>query len=398
VTNQVTIELQTAPGVWTDITSDVYQRDALTITRGRSDEQTQASPQRMSFTIENRDGKYSPRNPLSPLFGKIGRNTPVRCTIDSGAFTRFYGEISGLPPRWDEAHADNYIQVEAYGILRRLGQGQPPVSNALRDWVLAQSTLAAYYPLSGGEETIYSQNIAPGKSGSFIGSKNAVFKYGVDLNAAWLGTGMEINATGDSPYLQGTGNANGNNIALDFVFQSQAMGVLDVQIWPSLDEIWTLRLNTSVDAGTLQVSYYDGNSTINNAVATGVIPELQDTQVHTCRFLIRQPPVGPLEYFVYIDGVQVDTTAGLGGNTITHSPFFRLHYSRFVNRQHAGEPPHRPGVHRRRTRLRRRVRDRPHHPGSRRRQHPAPDRWYGVGVVADGTAVHRVAPRADPRL
>lgn len=331
MTNQVTIDLMTASGVWTDITPDVYQRDALTISRGRSDEQSQAQPQRMAFTIENRDGKYSPRNPLSPLYGKVGRNTPVRCTIDNGTFTRFYGEISGLPPRWDEAHADNYIQVEANGVLRRLDQGQPTVSNALRDWVLAQSTLAAYYPLSGGAETSYSQNIAPGKTGSFTGSSGAAFTYGTDMGAAWLGTGLEINATGDGPYMQGITNASGSNIAVDFVFQSLGLGVLDVQIWPNLDRIFNLRINTSADAGTMLVSFIDESGAATNAPPSAVIPELQDTGLHTCRFELQEAAGPTVGFFVYIDGSLVYSIAGWAGVSLSASPFFRLHYSRFTN-------------------------------------------------------------------
>ncbi|MFI6681870.1 hypothetical protein [Kribbella sp. NPDC050470] len=331
MTNQVTIEIETSPGVWTNITSDVRQSSGVSISRGRSDEQPQAGPQRLSFTLNNRDGKYSPRNPLSTLFGVIGRNTPVRCKIDNSAFTRFYGEISAWPPRWNENHADNFVQIEAYGLLRRLGQGQPTVSNALRDWVLAQSTLFAYYPLSGGEETIYSQNIAPGKSGSFIGSTNAVFKYGVDMGAAWLGTGLEINATGDIPYMQGTGNAIGTTVALDFVFQSLAMGVLDVQIWPNLDEIWQLRLNTSGDAGTTQVSWNDGNGGVTTSTATAAVAALQDTELHTCRFELRQVAGPTVEWYTYIDGELIETsTMGLTQN-LTRCPIFRFHYSRFVN-------------------------------------------------------------------
>lgn len=331
MTNQIKFEIETAAGVWTDITSDVYQRAGLSITRGRTDEQSQAGPQRMAFTIENRDGKYSPRNPLSVLYGKVGRNTPVRCTIDSGTFTRFYGEIAGLAPRWNEKHSDNYIPVEANGILRRLSQGQPPISNALRDWVLQQSTLAAYYPLAGGEGTIYSQNIAPGKTGSFQGSTGAIYTYGKELGAAWLDTGMELNATGDIPYMQGSGNANGTNIALDFVFQSPALGVLDVQIWPTLDSIFNLRLNTSGDAGTLQVSFNDGNGGITNALATGVIPELQDIALHTCRFELHQSAGPVVDYFVYIDGQLVDTVVGFIGVPLTRCPIFRFHYSRFTS-------------------------------------------------------------------
>jgi hypothetical protein len=322
----VKVEIQTAPGVWLDITDDVYQRDSIQISRGRSDEQSQAGPQRMTFTLDNRTGRYSPRNPLSDLYGKIRRNTPVRCVID-GVYGRFYGEVSSWPPKWDPSHSDNYVQVEAYGILRRLGQGQPPVSNALRDWVLAQATLAAYYPLSGGEDTTYSQNIAPGKTGSFRASTGVVFSYGKDLGAAWLGTGMELNDTGGATYyMEGSGNASGSNAAFDFVFQSPNLGVLDVQLWPTLDSYWNLRLNTSADAGTFQVSYYDDIIGLWTDTAFGPVAALQDTNLHTCRFELFN---NGQSYIVYIDGQSLFTNGNGSIPAQTNVPMFRFHYDRF---------------------------------------------------------------------
>lgn len=329
--NQATFEIETSPGVWTDITTDVRQSAGVTITRGRSDEQSQAQPQRMSFTLNNRTGKFSPRNPLSPLYGSVGRNIPVRCKIDSGTFTRFYGYIPGIQPEWNENHSDNLIQIEAYGILQRLGRGQPAISNALRDWVLAQSTLYAYYPLDGGEETRYSQNLAPGMSGSFSGYGGAVYKYGHDMGASWLGTGVEINATGDAPYMQGVTNASGTNIALDFVFQSLGLGVLDVEIWPNQDEIWTLRLNTSSDTGTTRVSWEDGDGNVTDFTESSAHPALQDTGLHTCRFELRQVAGPTIDFYVYLDGELFYTDSMGLAQLINHSPFFRLHYSRFTN-------------------------------------------------------------------
>lgn len=71
-------------GAWSTMTSGVYGRDEIRITRGRSAEGQQVDFGRCSLTLNNRDGKYSPRNPLSPLYGKIGRNTPIRVSVRAG--------------------------------------------------------------------------------------------------------------------------------------------------------------------------------------------------------------------------------------------------------------------------------------------------------------------------
>ncbi len=70
-------------GTWTDISSYVYYRDSVKITAGQQDETSQVQAGSLQFTLNNRDGRFSPRNPLSPYYGAIGRNTPVRVSMDS---------------------------------------------------------------------------------------------------------------------------------------------------------------------------------------------------------------------------------------------------------------------------------------------------------------------------
>jgi hypothetical protein len=72
-------------GAWTDISTDVYSRDSIRITRGRTDEARQVDAGRCTLTLDNRTGKYSPRNPTSPYYGQLGRNTPIRISVKAGA-------------------------------------------------------------------------------------------------------------------------------------------------------------------------------------------------------------------------------------------------------------------------------------------------------------------------
>ena len=68
-------------GTWTDVTEFVYSRDAVGITRGRTDEAGLAEASTADLTLNNRDGRFSPRNPRSPLYGLIGRNTQLRISV-----------------------------------------------------------------------------------------------------------------------------------------------------------------------------------------------------------------------------------------------------------------------------------------------------------------------------
>ena len=71
-------------GVWSDITDDV-DRTGVEITRGRADEASEVEPGTCKFLLTNANGKYSPRNPSSPLYGSIRRNVPVRVWVKAGS-------------------------------------------------------------------------------------------------------------------------------------------------------------------------------------------------------------------------------------------------------------------------------------------------------------------------
>jgi hypothetical protein len=82
-------------GVWNAVVDDVNASDDVVIKRGRSDWSDTADPARCSLIFNNQDGKYSPRNPRSPLFGKIGRNTPVRVRVGDNDASLHLPGVSG---------------------------------------------------------------------------------------------------------------------------------------------------------------------------------------------------------------------------------------------------------------------------------------------------------------
>lgn len=152
----VTVELY-YDSTWNDHTTDTLDRDdtnSIVIERGRrSSEGSRCDPGHAILKFNNANGKYSPRNPNSELYGKIGRNTPIRISYeyDSVTYVRFVGEVTAWPSRWDPSETDVWVQVDAWGILRRLGQGASPLRSALRRAVLSTSPAPiAYWPLEDG--------------------------------------------------------------------------------------------------------------------------------------------------------------------------------------------------------------------------------------------------------
>ena len=146
---------------WNDVTQYVYTRDGVSISRGfsRSPARGVAEPQQATLTLNNRDGRFSPRNPRSPLFGKIGRNTQVRIrvTYDSVTYTRFSGEIAEWPAKWDVSGRDVWVTVTAAGPLRRLGRlsedPQSPLRTALSDPANGLG-IVGYWPMEDGGDNV----------------------------------------------------------------------------------------------------------------------------------------------------------------------------------------------------------------------------------------------------
>jgi hypothetical protein len=141
-------------GLWVDITSYVMTRDGsqnVSIRRGQPNEAASTDPATCDFQLNNRDGRFSPRNPNGPYYGQLGRNQPLRVSVPSGndKSYRFWGEVSAWPQDWDTTGTDVWVDVQAAGLLRRLGQGSSPVGSTMYLAGISPSraaTTAAYWP------------------------------------------------------------------------------------------------------------------------------------------------------------------------------------------------------------------------------------------------------------
>jgi hypothetical protein len=147
-------------GQWANITPYVYARDKITIRRGQSSEGGSVEPGSCRFTLNNRDGRFSPRNPNGIYYGKIGRNTQVRVSVPDGFSKnyRFWGEISSWPAQWDTTGKDVWVPIEASGILRRLTQGATALNSALYRAITNITGLytpIVYWPCEDGTDSTH---------------------------------------------------------------------------------------------------------------------------------------------------------------------------------------------------------------------------------------------------
>ena len=150
---------------WTDVSSYVYQRDGsqppVSITRGKPDETSTAAPSTCAWEWNNRDGRFSPKNPLSPYYGKLMRNTPVRWSVPAqSSYLRLEAGNSDCASAADNAtlHVTGSIEVR---IALRLSDWQGCVlacradSPSTASWGLLlrnDGTMRFFWYDSGGTE------------------------------------------------------------------------------------------------------------------------------------------------------------------------------------------------------------------------------------------------------
>lgn len=175
----LTVELYLGVLGWTDISTYVYYRDRVRITRGRPNETSRIVPQICSLTLDNRDGRFSPRNPAGPYYGYLGRNTQLRVSrLQNGVRRyRFVGEVPSWPTTWDISGTDVYVPIQAAGQLRRLQQGTQLLGSAMfRGYALSEAgslTAVAYWPCEDGATATQISGGLPGTPPmSILGSPN----------------------------------------------------------------------------------------------------------------------------------------------------------------------------------------------------------------------------------
>lgn len=256
---------------WTDISSFVYYRDLIKISRGRPDETSQVQPQTAALTINNRDGRFSPRNPLGPYYGQIGRNTPIRISrLNNGVRRyRFYGEVPSWPTTWDISGTDVYIQITAAGMLRRINQGNLSLRSAFYRAATTNSPLAvAYWPCEDGvDATSIASGLPSGTPLTLSGqapptlASNSDFPSSapIPLLSASIWTGSV------PPYTGGDSNC------LNFLMSIPATGAFDTAV---VARMYTAGTAARIDVqygvgsgGSLSLTAYDSSG--NQLATTG---------------------------------------------------------------------------------------------------------------------------------
>ena len=71
--------------VWTNVTDSVRLGDGITLRRGRQDETSQIGAGTASFSLDNRDGRFTPENTAGAYYPNVQLRRPVRFSLASDA-------------------------------------------------------------------------------------------------------------------------------------------------------------------------------------------------------------------------------------------------------------------------------------------------------------------------
>lgn len=125
---------------WVNITPDVRLSDQVSVSAGyRSVTRSPTpTPAECGFTLNNRSGNYSPKNPLGEYYGSLGQNTPVRVAtrVAKDSFNRTTSNALGTATvggAW-----------ATVGTASRFSTSTTGGGRASMAWTTADGALAAY--------------------------------------------------------------------------------------------------------------------------------------------------------------------------------------------------------------------------------------------------------------
>lgn len=294
--------------VWTDITAYVM-RDSIQIRRGQADEASQVETSACTLTLNNRDGRFSPRNPTSPYYGLIGRNTPIRVSLPDLALAdekRFTGEVSSWPQRWDKTGTDVYTQIECAGILRRLSQGDPISVPAYKNYLLSTNP-QSYWPLDEGQTATQGKNASDFNASAFQIKIQANFTFGAGDLGDDLANGLKLvtTVTEVSAGITVDLPSSVTGYAFDWVWKSDTIGHFYWGLIDNIDSQYFVEFRPG-SGDDIQISHRLADGTLIALGSTGVLAELSDGALHHVRFLLQESG-SDVEWEVFVDGVSQAT-------------------------------------------------------------------------------------------
>jgi hypothetical protein len=161
-------------GTWEDVSAYLQERSDIQVTRGLPNETQALTPSSLTFTLNNRDGRFSTNNSSGAYYPYMTRGIECRLSVANAASStgalytgyRFWGEVSDIPPTWDVTGNDVYVNVTVSGPFRRYVQSPntgSPMALAL-EGLTGDLACVALWPCEDGQYASQLSSALPGGS------------------------------------------------------------------------------------------------------------------------------------------------------------------------------------------------------------------------------------------
>lgn len=136
----------------------IYAQEGVRTSRGVAEQTLEPRTGAAGCAVPNATGSYNPNNPVSPLYGRVGRFTPGRLVLDGYTLIEF--EVADWKPRRTVdfvaggGRGRAWTEIEGVGVLSRLTTGQAGLKSALVRAVEAASPAPVlWWPLDDGRDS-----------------------------------------------------------------------------------------------------------------------------------------------------------------------------------------------------------------------------------------------------
>lgn len=151
-----------ASRTWTDVSDYVELDGGINITRGRQDEFATCDPNKLTLTLDNRDGRFTAGKTGGAYYPNVKIGRPIRVTstpVGGAASVRFLGYVDEWPVEWDNTDAYAFARITASSRMARLGFNAALRSIVEEEFLVDNPNV--YYTLSEPEGSTFAANTSP---------------------------------------------------------------------------------------------------------------------------------------------------------------------------------------------------------------------------------------------
>jgi hypothetical protein len=249
-----------------------FIEESITVQVG-PDPDSGTTPSRVNLTFDNSDLSIDPSNALSPLYGKIGRNTRFRLQVDGAQIVN--AEANEWAPDTSIKHqvtppmGRSWTDFTALGVLDRLkNQWKEPLRSPMYQQISSYPNMLGYWPLEGTGTLL--NNFTAGPDATGVGT----ITHGGDDGPAGGDVAVQLGSDGamSGRFLRGSGN--GYQVCWAMKLPNLlAAGYLTVLSWTTTDGV---RFEWQVNSTTFNfvLTGPDGTvlATLSSLYGAGVSP------------------------------------------------------------------------------------------------------------------------------